>query len=87
MWKTLHNNALQGVDLEVQHVVFMEIMEAHKTVCNCFTHAVGVYNNLLCYEPFGAPSISSLKDAVFFMRMLHNEVNMRLDKPVFCYEY
>ena len=82
-WKTLHDNS-QKMAIAEQQVVFEGILLELRAVCNCFEHARIIYKSMLGYD---ARLLSQLNNTVFFMRFLHNEINIRLSKPTFVCQF
>ena len=64
-----------------QHTRFLEIVDGLREKCNCFDHAFYVYHTMLGYQE---SNLYILKNTKFLMRTLHNEVNFKLGKDIYC---
>lgn len=85
IWKELHNTVpTLSIETKWKKMLLM-FDEVKKTLgfasssCGCYQGAIEIVNFLICFRS----DISLINDFDFFIWLLHNEVNFKLNKKFF----
>lgn len=90
IWKELHSTPkLLSFDYKWKKMMncFDEVKETlgmMSTSCGCYEGAISIVNDVILYQ---YSNINKFKEKFdFFIWLIHNEVNFKLNKPCFFYD-